>query len=164
MNSGCSDGSVTRISAQLQNSLVKQQCVDQGDVPGSIPVLYQCHFEEQQVSQKVINTTSFWMNTKSKRWACFCPCRNVSTTQRVKSSSAAWDPISTAGTAAWWIRALEAFPLCMNATQQGWTSYTWTGTSGRWAGNNGNNGNHGNDGNDGRAFCLWSEIVSWWGF
>ncbi|XP_054893145.1 probable polypeptide N-acetylgalactosaminyltransferase 8 [Poeciliopsis prolifica] len=32
----------------LQNSLVKQQCVDQGDVPGSIPVLYECHFEETQ--------------------------------------------------------------------------------------------------------------------
>uniref|UniRef100_A0A3P9Q6G7 Polypeptide N-acetylgalactosaminyltransferase n=1 Tax=Poecilia reticulata TaxID=8081 RepID=A0A3P9Q6G7_POERE len=39
----------------LQNSLVKQQCVDQGDVPGSIPVLYECHSQEPQVSHRIIN-------------------------------------------------------------------------------------------------------------
>lgn len=58
---------MTRISAQLQNSLVKQQCVDQGDVPGSIPVLYDCHLEEPQVSQRIINTSSYRINTKRER-------------------------------------------------------------------------------------------------
>uniref|UniRef100_A0A3B5A7D1 Polypeptide N-acetylgalactosaminyltransferase n=1 Tax=Stegastes partitus TaxID=144197 RepID=A0A3B5A7D1_9TELE len=33
----------------LQNSFIKGSCVDQGPVPGNIPVLYECHFQEPQV-------------------------------------------------------------------------------------------------------------------
>ncbi|XP_035521617.1 probable polypeptide N-acetylgalactosaminyltransferase 8 [Morone saxatilis] len=32
----------------LQNSLLKSYCVDQGAVPGSIPILYECHFQPPQ--------------------------------------------------------------------------------------------------------------------
>ncbi|XP_039988162.1 probable polypeptide N-acetylgalactosaminyltransferase 8 [Xiphias gladius] len=32
----------------LQNTLVKQYCVDRGAVPGNIPILYECHFEKPQ--------------------------------------------------------------------------------------------------------------------
>uniref|UniRef100_A0A3B4ZMK8 Polypeptide N-acetylgalactosaminyltransferase n=1 Tax=Stegastes partitus TaxID=144197 RepID=A0A3B4ZMK8_9TELE len=32
----------------LQNSFIKGSCVDQGPVPGNIPVLYECHFQEPQ--------------------------------------------------------------------------------------------------------------------
>ncbi|XP_036001079.1 probable polypeptide N-acetylgalactosaminyltransferase 8 [Fundulus heteroclitus] len=32
----------------LQNSLFKNHCVDQGVIPGNIPVLYECHFQEPQ--------------------------------------------------------------------------------------------------------------------
>ncbi|XP_026167003.1 probable polypeptide N-acetylgalactosaminyltransferase 8 [Mastacembelus armatus] len=33
----------------LQNTLLQQYCVDQGAVPGSIPILYECHFEQPQL-------------------------------------------------------------------------------------------------------------------
>uniref|UniRef100_A0A3Q2P0I5 Probable polypeptide N-acetylgalactosaminyltransferase 8 n=1 Tax=Fundulus heteroclitus TaxID=8078 RepID=A0A3Q2P0I5_FUNHE len=42
----------------LQNSLFKNHCVDQGVIPGNIPVLYECHFQEPQVAQKVDNISS----------------------------------------------------------------------------------------------------------
>ncbi|XP_051237520.1 probable polypeptide N-acetylgalactosaminyltransferase 8 [Dicentrarchus labrax] len=32
----------------LQNSILKSYCVDQGAVPGSIPILYECHFQPPQ--------------------------------------------------------------------------------------------------------------------
>ncbi|XP_054865307.1 probable polypeptide N-acetylgalactosaminyltransferase 8 isoform X1 [Amphiprion ocellaris] len=32
----------------LTNTLLKSSCVDQGPVPGNIPVLYECHFQEPQ--------------------------------------------------------------------------------------------------------------------
>ncbi|XP_070686358.1 probable polypeptide N-acetylgalactosaminyltransferase 8 [Pempheris klunzingeri] len=32
----------------LQNALLRSYCVDQGDVPGSIPILYECHFQQPQ--------------------------------------------------------------------------------------------------------------------
>nr|XP_015820921.2 probable polypeptide N-acetylgalactosaminyltransferase 8 [Nothobranchius furzeri] len=33
----------------LQNTLFKKYCADQGVVPGSIPVLYECHFQQPQL-------------------------------------------------------------------------------------------------------------------
>ncbi|XP_026166997.1 probable polypeptide N-acetylgalactosaminyltransferase 8 [Mastacembelus armatus] len=33
----------------LQNTLLQQYCVDQGAVPGNIPILYECHFEQPQL-------------------------------------------------------------------------------------------------------------------
>uniref|UniRef100_A0A3Q3SL97 polypeptide N-acetylgalactosaminyltransferase n=1 Tax=Mastacembelus armatus TaxID=205130 RepID=A0A3Q3SL97_9TELE len=37
------------LTVQLQNTLLQQYCVDQGAVPGSIPILYECHFEQPQL-------------------------------------------------------------------------------------------------------------------
>uniref|UniRef100_A0A8C3AQ18 Polypeptide N-acetylgalactosaminyltransferase n=1 Tax=Cyclopterus lumpus TaxID=8103 RepID=A0A8C3AQ18_CYCLU len=32
----------------LQNALLRSQCVDQGVIPGNIPILYECHFQQPQ--------------------------------------------------------------------------------------------------------------------
>uniref|UniRef100_A0A3B4GWS3 polypeptide N-acetylgalactosaminyltransferase n=1 Tax=Pundamilia nyererei TaxID=303518 RepID=A0A3B4GWS3_9CICH len=36
------------LTLQLQNDLLKSHCVDQGPVPGNIPILHECHFQQPQ--------------------------------------------------------------------------------------------------------------------